>query len=76
MLKQTSNPSKIVENLGGVGFNIVSVIKKLGNNVRFSTAIGNDHSGHVITTELKRMGLNTSNILKVLNTGQGNIVQF
>ena len=59
----TSNPGKIKSNSGGVARNIAENLVRLGQDVIFLSAIGNDRSGNRIKNRLEDAGVDTSNFL-------------
>lgn len=63
--------SKPIISLGGVGGNVAVALKRLGVNVHFFSAVGNDIFGSFYTQEIKKEGIDTSLIqtLDDYNTG-------
>jgi fructokinase len=53
------------EHLGGAPFNFAVHLSKLGHQVTFISAVGNDERGQRILDSMSRMGLNTRYIRKV-----------
>ena len=58
-----SNPGKIQERPGGVGFNIARNLALLGEKVRFLTASGQDRAGHFLIQAARDKGIDMSSAL-------------
>ncbi|CAG8432971.1 11032_t:CDS:10 [Diversispora eburnea] len=58
----TSSPGLIKKTIGGVGKNIAETTFRLGLNPIFVSAIGYDDFGKWLTTELKKIGTDPSNL--------------
>jgi len=59
----TSNPGKIKSSSGGVARNIAENLVRLGEEVVFISAIGNDRSGARIRNRLEEVGMDTRYLL-------------
>jgi len=59
----TSTPGKIKSNSGGVARNIAENLARLGQEVVFLSAIGNDRPGNRIRNRLEDLGVDTSHFL-------------
>jgi pseudouridine-5'-phosphate glycosidase/pseudouridine kinase len=59
----TSEPARISQTLGGVGYNITRAAGLVGASVRLCSAVGDDFSGRVALQMMQQSGLPTSNIL-------------
>jgi pseudouridylate synthase / pseudouridine kinase len=59
---RTSNPSTIIQTLGGVAHNVARSAHLLGGNVRLCSAVGNDLSGQAAISNLKSQGIRTDGI--------------
>jgi pseudouridine kinase len=57
-----SNPGKIQIAYGGVGRNIVENLARLGAEVSFVSAAGNDFVGRIAMQEIRELGVNTENV--------------
>ncbi|OQY28320.1 MAG: hypothetical protein B6243_12170 [Anaerolineaceae bacterium 4572_5.2] len=63
LMSGTSNPGKIKSNSGGVARNIAENLARLGQEVIFLSAIGNDRSGNRIKNRLDDAGVDISHFL-------------
>lgn len=59
---QTSNPARITHNLGGVGHNVARAAHLMGASVKLCSAVGNDWAGEAAIGNLKKMGMDTSQV--------------
>lgn len=69
------HPAIIGSNVGGVSKNILTNLCKLGSNVKFITAIGDDGFADAIIKDCKLNKINTSNIIRVENQSSGVFMQ-
>jgi fructokinase len=53
------------ERLGGAPLNLAAHARKLGHDVVFASAVGNDDRGRRALTEMEALGISTANIRKV-----------
>lgn len=67
IIRQDSNPGRLVMSLGGVARNIAHNIKLLGMNVNLLTAIGEDIYTNQIYSSCKEIGIDISHALKMVN---------
>lgn len=58
-----SNPGTVRRIPGGVGFNVATVIARLGLGARFVTAVGEDSDGDAILTVAKAVGIDTTYVM-------------
>ena len=58
----TSNPSKIHQSIGGVGYNVARAAQSSGSSVRLLSAIGADPAGHVLLDHLRRCKLDLEDV--------------
>lgn len=58
LLHSVANNGLLSISIGGVMYNIVYNLSKLGNKVTFITALGNDYYGNVVREHLKKNGIN------------------
>ena len=63
--KHDSAPGKLKYTSGGVGRNITENLSRLGVNVKFITAFGNDSNGDRLKKELEALGVDLSQSLTV-----------
>lgn len=58
----TSNPSKISQNIGGVGYNITRAVQVAGSPVRLVSAVGDDPAGHSLLSYMKKYKLSVDGV--------------
>lgn len=58
----TSNPSKISQNIGGVGYNVTRAVQAAGSSVKLVSAVGDDPAGHSLLSYMKRYKLNVDSV--------------
>ncbi len=66
-----SNIATLTESIGGVMFNITSILHHLCNKVTFLSFIGDDNESEVIKKKLSDIGLDTTNIISINNEKTG-----
>ena len=57
-----SNPGRMRSVPGGVGFNVASVLARLGQTARLVTRVGQDLAGEQVLATAKAAGVDTSNV--------------
>ena len=67
---------KVNSCISGVGFNLISNLKLLGDKITFVSMLGNDLFGNLILSELKLNNLPTDNIYKVLSATPQSVILF
>jgi pseudouridine kinase len=58
-----SNPGTVRRIPGGVGFNVATVVARLGLDVRLVTAVGDDSDGDSIVTVAKGVGIDVTHVI-------------
>jgi len=66
----------IKSSVSGVGYNISKAMKILGDKISFMSIIGNDSEGENIIKEFKKEGVDTSNILKIIDETPQSIIIY
>lgn len=61
-VRGSSNPGRTVTAPGGVGRNIAENLARLGSPVRLVGAVGRDHAGDLLLTNLSRLDIDTSRV--------------
>ena len=69
-----SNPGNIRWGWGGVARNIAENLARLGGQVQFITAVGEDDAGHNLLTQIQALGVDTSYTLVVPGQSTGSYV--
>ena len=72
----TSNPSKISQNIGGVGYNVARAAKLAGSSVRLLSVVGADPAGHVLLDCLKGCNLNLQDIKVITGANTSLYIAF
>ncbi len=67
---------KVKSCISGVGFNLISNLKKLGDNVTFISMIGDDLFGKLIISELKDKSFPIEHIYKNLSATPQSVILF
>ena len=62
--------------ISGVGFNVIKAIKTLGGNPVFFSITGNDLFKNIIKDELKKIGIDDSFVLPLVNQTSQSIIFF
>lgn len=63
LINEDSNPGEIKFIPGGVGRNIAENLSRLGRNVEFITALGDDTNGQELQKNCRQLGIGIQNIL-------------
>ncbi len=67
---------KVISCISGVGFNLISNLKLLGDDITFISLIGNDLFGNLILSELKSKQFNTDKIYQILSATPQSVILF
>ena len=67
---------KVNSCISGVGFNLISNLKQLGDDITFISMVGNDLFGNLIISELESKNLPTKNIYKILTATPQSVVLY
>ena len=67
---------KVNSCISGVGFNLISNLKKLGDNITFVSLLGNDLFGKLILNELEAINIPTKNIYKILSATPQTVILY
>ncbi|KAI9889364.1 MAG: hypothetical protein M1814_005533 [Vezdaea aestivalis] len=59
----TSNPARIGQSLGGVGYNVAAAAYYFTGSVKLVSVVGNDIAGKTVTKSLKQLGMDTSRVV-------------
>ena len=67
---------KVNSCISGVGINLISNLKLLGDDITFISLIGKDLFGNLILSELKAKQFNTDNIYQILSATPQSVILF
>ena len=67
---------KVNSCISGVGFNLITNLKQLGNNITFISLLGDDLFGKLIMSELESKNIPTKNIYKILSATPQSVILF
>jgi len=70
-VRGSSNPGRTVTAPGGVGRNVAENLARLGSPVRLVGAVGRDHAGDLLLTNLSRLDIDTSRVNRHLTIRTG-----
>ena len=70
-VRGSSNPGRTVTAPGGVGRNVAENLARLGSAVRLVGAVGRDHAGDLLLTNLSRLDIDTSRVNRHLTIRTG-----
>jgi len=70
-VRGSSNPGRTFTAPGGVGRNIAENLARLGSPVRLVGAVGRDHAGDLLLTNLSRLDIDTSRVNRHLTIRTG-----
>lgn len=65
IIQETKNPGKLSAKIAGSGRGIAENLFRLGNEVEFISAAGNDFAGRSAKRELEEIGVDTSNVMLI-----------
>ncbi|MBP5468626.1 MAG: carbohydrate kinase family protein [Candidatus Riflebacteria bacterium] len=67
---------KVNSCISGVGFNLISNLKQLGDNITFVSLLGDDLFGKLIFNELEAKNIPTKNIYKILSATPQTVILY
>lgn len=62
--------------VSGVGYNVAKALLTLGNDIQFLTLLGEDIAGQFALQEFENLGIDTSNILQVLDATPQSVILY